>query len=704
MSAAPHIFPAQQAEFLRALRDGRYRAPARTRNVPASTSLVSKMPPIYEQALRGTCVANAVTAMLEYYEDCKMRLSVQYLFAATKEVERAGIERNLLRLRTGESLDPDFEHALHSKLIQLRMMADANGGINAPVMKPYLTQFEETVRTRYEAMEGSLLRSCFNVLEYRGTCRYALWPYAGVSAAPLFGPGERVTYPPGSDDDAKKHRVLSGLYLLPAPNNVDEIRGILAGVNGRRPMPVSVTVSFFAGCDGETFTFPQTEETEAGLAAKDEWLGVHGMLIVGYVDSASSPGGGYFIVRNSQGEAWGNRGYGKLPYAYVACFALEAGTILQDLVDYTGDGYGGLHGDGSYGPPRRRRHGWWLFFLNLLIAAALVAGTWLAVKWYQERNAPVPPVPSVPSVPSTPKIPPFAEVTVYSRNAKARMALPPPWDGVRGEAIDGGMVFRLPVKTQEEVDEIRRRLDDEQTLREKRGKALTYDLVSFFDLVSDDLDTVRNTIGKFRAEGFLVKLEGESNGVLRVSTISPRGFEQRLKLEYNLEIDDHGRWRLTSKAEEPRVRASENVTDSPVVTNVPPVVTNVPSVVTNVPSGESDLPPVVAVPKGDTPTVTNTPPPVNSVIVMPPSVVSARDIPKPPVVSATNESDKVVIVGKNGVIARFPKARTPQPPKPSKIDDKLPPINNPPSTNETSPTNSPSAAQKGVVMGKGSDF
>jgi len=611
MSAAPYIFPAQQAEFLRALRDGRYRAPARTRNVPASTSLVARMPPIYEQALRGTCVANAATAMLEYYEDCKMRLSVQYLFAATKEVERAGLDRNLLRLRTGEPLDPDFERALHSKLLQLRMMADANGGINAPVMKPYLTQFEETVRTRYEAMDGSLLRSCFNVLEYRGTCRYALWPYAGVSAAPLFGPGERVAYPPGSDDDAKKHRVLSGLYLLPAPNNVDEIRGILAGVNGRRPMPVCVTVSFFEGCDGETFAFPQTEETETGLAAKNKWLGVHGMLIVGYVDSTSSPGGGYFIVRNSLGEAWGNRGYGKLPYAYVACFALEAGTILQDLVDYTGDGYGGLHDDGTYGPPRRRRHGWWLIFLNLLIAAALVVGTWLAVKWYQEQNSPVPSAPSAPSTPSAPPastapiIQPFAEVTVYSRSAKARIALPPPWDGVKGEAIDGGMVFRLPVKTQGEVDEIRLRLDDEPTLREKRGKPLTYDLVSFFDLVSDDLDVVRNAIGKFRAGGLLVKIEGESNDVLRVSTISPSGLRARLKEEFRLE--DGGKDRLILKP----IRKTAPLPGTTVVRPVEPPGTKVVPPVE--PPGTTNAPPVKTtsgepLPSKREDSVTNAPP------------------------------------------------------------------------------------------------
>ena len=561
MAAAPYIFPAQQAEFLRALRDGRYRAPARPRNVPSATSLVSKMPPVHEQALRGTCVSSAVTALLEYYEDCKMRLSVQYLFAATKEVERAALERNLSRLRLGEPLDPEFEHLHHSKLLQLRMMADANGGINTPVLRPYLTQFEETVRARYESMEGSLLRSCFNVLEYRGTCRYSLWPYAGVSAAPLFGPGERIKYPPGSDADAKKHRVLSGLYLLPAPNNVDEIRGILAGVNDRRPMPVCVTVSFFEGCDGETFTFPRTEETEDGLAAKDAWLGVHGMLIVGYVDGASAPGGGYFLVRNSQGEAWGNRGYGKLPYAYVACFALEAGTILQDLVDYTGDGYGGLHTVLTMISPHRLR--WKFKLLNLLMAVGLVATTWATVMWFMrlEKSA----------APAEPTPPPYAEVTVYGRDSNVDVTLPAPWDGVKGMAIDGGRVFRLPAKTRAEVDAIRRLLDAEPTLREKRGKPLTYDIVTFFDLASDDLDAVKKAIGMFRAEKFLVRIEGESNGVLRVSTVSPEGLRARLKEAFRVHTVGRGRLSLAPiRREEPtatgvsgggrsRVPASEEV-------------------------------------------------------------------------------------------------------------------------------------------------
>ena len=744
MAAASYIFPAQQAEFLRALRDGRYRAPARTHNLPSSTSLILKMPPIYEQALRGTCVSNAVTAMLEYYEDCKMRLSVQYLFAATKEVERAALERNLSRLRMGDPLDPAFEHAHHSKLLQLRMMADANGGINTPVMQPYLMQFEETVRARYEAMDGCLLRSCFNVLEYRGTCRYSLWPYAGVSAAPLFGPGERITYPPGSDDDAKKHRVLAGLYLLPAPNNVDEIRGILAGVNDRRPMPVCVTVSFFAGCDGETFTFPRTEETEEGLAAMDAWLGVHGMLIVGYVDNAASPGGGYFIVRNSLGEAWGNRGYGKLPYAYVACFALEAGTILQDLVDYTGDGYGGLHTVMSIELPRQRhRRRRWFSFLNFVIAVALVAGTWMAVKWYFEQRASTAPV--------APNIPPYAEVTVYGRGSNVDVTLPPPWDGVKGEPIDGGEVFRLPVKTRADVDAIRKALDVEPTLREKRGKPLTYDIVSFFELVSDDLDAVQNMIGKFRSEGFLVKNEGMSNGVLRVSTVSPAGLRARLKEVFHLE--DLGKNRLSLKPigkdepAAPRTASPPGTTgilpvEGPGTTGILPVETTpdtpplpehadpVASTTTNAVRPIMLLPPaspetnslLVVVQELDRPVPTTPlvvvqerdPPQTNALPAVaqerdPPltnalPVVSVKDIPAPPVVSGVNESDKVVIVGNNGVIARFGKVGGARPPEPENTANS-PQIEGPPQIEGEPPaTNKPPTAPKGVTTGKGIDF
>ena len=370
-------FPVQQAAFLRALKGGVYQGVARSGRGPRSVSLVSQMPPVYQQALQGTCVANAVTALLEYHDDLRTRLSVQFLFAATKEVERNGLELNFRNLRMGQPLDPGFESVFHKELAQLRMLAATNGGMAAPVVLPYLARFEEAVRERFFVSSGCLLQSCFQALETYGVCRDVLWPYAPVQAAPVFGSSAagRVEFPPKTREDAEKRRITHGLYRLGTPNNVDEIRSFLAGANERRPMPVVVTVDFFEGCDGETYAFPETEtDAEGHLVAVNEWKGRHGLLIVGYMDSSAYAGGGYFIIRNSLGAGWGNRGYGKLPYAYLECFAREAGTIQQDLVDYEGDGYGGqlLGEKRAPGTGHRARRMW---LVNGLVALALVAGT-----------------------------------------------------------------------------------------------------------------------------------------------------------------------------------------------------------------------------------------------------------------------------------------------------------------------------------------
>ncbi len=413
-------FPVQQAAFLRAVKEGVYRRADRSAELPRSVSLVGRMPPVYQQALQGTCVPSAVTALLEYFDDLRTRLSVQFLFAATKEVERNGLERNLVRLRAGQPLDPGFESVFHREIVQLQMLADANGGMAAPVVRPYLLRFEEGARVRFAAGQGCMLQSCFCALETYGVCRYGLCPYASAQGASAFGSSSagRVEFPPGAREDAEKRRVLRGLYRLGTPNNVDEIRGILAGANGRRPMPVVVTVDFFADCDGETYKIPETEtDAEGHLVAVNEWKGRHGLLIVGYMDSSAYAGGGYFIIRNSLGAGWGNRGYGKLPYAYLECFAREAGTIQQDLIDYEGDGYGGqlLGEKRAPGTGRRARRMW---LVNGLVALALVAGTVavevclddpLGLRRLKPPPAPVEEAAPAPAAPNPPPRPPVSK-------------------------------------------------------------------------------------------------------------------------------------------------------------------------------------------------------------------------------------------------------------------------------------------------------
>jgi len=47
-------------------------------------------------------------------------------------------------------------------------------------------------------------------------------------------------------------------------------------------------------------------------------LGGHAVPIIGYVDQAGAPGGGYFIVENSWNTNWGYRGYFYMPYSVLA--------------------------------------------------------------------------------------------------------------------------------------------------------------------------------------------------------------------------------------------------------------------------------------------------------------------------------------------------------------------------------------------------
>ena len=59
--------------------------------------------------------------------------------------------------------------------------------------------------------------------------------------------------------------------------------------------------------------------------------GGNAMCFIGYQDDSSSPGGGFFILRNSWGTGWGSAcpygaGNGTVPYQYIANDGWEAVT------------------------------------------------------------------------------------------------------------------------------------------------------------------------------------------------------------------------------------------------------------------------------------------------------------------------------------------------------------------------------------------
>jgi len=391
MAETSYIFPPSQTEYIRALGKGLIRTCPLSRRYPAAVSLRERMPPIYNQAVRGTCVAAAATALLEYYEDCRMRLSIQYLNEVTRELDRAWVERNLSSLAVDGTADAEFSAVFRRQTDQIRSVVSSNGP-GSPAVKSFVKAFEDSLAANGSLKSGSQIRRCFEAIEKRGICRYSIWPYANMQVTQMFGgPSTAAGYPPGAHEDALKHRVLSGLYLLRAPNNVDEMRGILAGANGRRPMPVCAGLSVFEGCDIDgRFEFPPVKELDGRLVTEKAFKGGHEVLLVGYQDDPSEKGGGRFMLRNSWGEEWGDGGYGTVSYAYVECFCNEAGTILQDVVDYVGDGYNGLNtvpeldAQGMRVSRRSRSFGRrWIAAIAVASAAVAAALTWIAMRFFQ---------------------------------------------------------------------------------------------------------------------------------------------------------------------------------------------------------------------------------------------------------------------------------------------------------------------------------
>jgi C1A family cysteine protease len=238
---------------------GRASRRAQSRTPPTSVNHIPLMLPIQSQGDRGTCVAFAVTAMLEYHRAVSaqsVKLSEQFLYDETKK------------------LDSDSRC-------------------------------------------GTWVAYAMKALAKIGQCEHQYWPYN--PNAPCNNNGVQ---PPNARQSAKNFRIKG--RLLPA-KDVGVIKSALAE-NSNVALSVSVYDSWYFS----------SEVIRTGRIAKignESADSAHCMCVVGYQDTDDSDGGGgYFIVRNSWGHAWGHEcvygpGYGTIPYQYVAEEGLEAAAL-----------------------------------------------------------------------------------------------------------------------------------------------------------------------------------------------------------------------------------------------------------------------------------------------------------------------------------------------------------------------------------------
>ena len=267
--------------------------------LPHRVSLVDHMPSVMRQGARNTCAAAAAVVLAEYRFGAGTRLSVQYLFAETAKRERDWIVRNIAALRSGEVPDAAFKAAYPTQMAELDLVREA-AGAGSDEEKSFLDVFESCQNKR---LRGQSLRRCLETLAESGVCRNSLWPYDPNAV-------DRATceLPDGTRDDARRRRIARrSVYILDSPGNVDEVKGLLCGLNGRLPAPVAVTLS--------------------AADPKRDPLG-HALVVVGYEDDPMNPGEGWFLLQNSWGTEWGDGGYGKISYGDFSRRCVEAGALI----------------------------------------------------------------------------------------------------------------------------------------------------------------------------------------------------------------------------------------------------------------------------------------------------------------------------------------------------------------------------------------
>ncbi|MBY0456180.1 MAG: C1 family peptidase, partial [Gemmataceae bacterium] len=222
--------------------------------LPTAVNLIARMPPIRNQAGRGTCVAFTLTAIHDY---------------AT-------------RLAGGQANNFSEQHLYY----ETKLIDGAPNGCGTWQAKAALA------------------------LANRGQCLEPVWPYNPNPPCNNHGP-----LPAGARPNGLIYRFrVTGLVDATA-RNVAWIKSMLAD---RKPVGISIPVY------NSWYSSSQTTKTGAITMrlGTEPNVGGHAVCLVGYQDSASAPGGGYFIVRNSWSTNWGYQcpygpGYGTIPYQYI---------------------------------------------------------------------------------------------------------------------------------------------------------------------------------------------------------------------------------------------------------------------------------------------------------------------------------------------------------------------------------------------------
>jgi C1A family cysteine protease len=152
---------------------------------------------------------------------------------------------------------------------------------------------ERVIENTVNSDNGAMIRDGIKTVNKQGVCPEDLWPY---NISEFAKKPQSTCY-----KEALKHQVLS--YHRVA-RDINQIKACLA-----QGTPFVFGFSVY-----ESFESPQVAQTGiVNMPAKSEtMIGGHAVAAVGYDDDQKR-----FIVRNSWGTRWGQKGYFTMPYDYL---------------------------------------------------------------------------------------------------------------------------------------------------------------------------------------------------------------------------------------------------------------------------------------------------------------------------------------------------------------------------------------------------
>jgi len=226
--------------------------------LPAAVKLIPYMEPIQQQGSRGTCISFTMTALNEY-------------------VLRSGPLHN--------RYDLSEQHLYY----EMKLIDGEPGEC------------------------GTWLRNGADVLRDLGQCLENLWPYNPDTECNDHGP-----FAPSFVPTYARPNALNFRLARPLETSTSDVLAIKAHLSEKRPVAVAFDVYDSWKSSAET----QRSGRITMRVGNEPETGGHAVLLVGYQDTPDSPGGGYFIVRNSWGTSWANEspygaGYGTIPYEYI---------------------------------------------------------------------------------------------------------------------------------------------------------------------------------------------------------------------------------------------------------------------------------------------------------------------------------------------------------------------------------------------------